>query len=242
MLEVVKVTRYFGGLAAVKDIDLRVGKGEIVGLIGPNGAGKTTLFNVISGLYRPTSGTIKFEEKDITKLEPHIICKLGVGRTYQIARPFLDMTALENVVVGVLFGSNKAESITIAHQEALRYLEFVGLERKRNWPARRLTAMERKMLEIARALATRPKIVLLDEVVAGLNPTETLQAMELIRKICYDLGVSVLWIEHVMKAVMEVAQRIIVLHHGEKIAEGTPQEIANSERVIDAYLGERIVI
>jgi len=241
-LEVVKVTRYFGGLAAVKDIDLRVGKGEIVGLIGPNGAGKTTLFNVISGLYRPTSGTIKFEEKDITKLEPHIICKLGVGRTYQIARPFLDMTALENVVVGVLFGSNKAESITIAHQEALRYLEFVGLERKRNWPARRLTAMERKMLEIARALATRPKIVLLDEVVAGLNPTETLQAMELIRKICYDLGVSVLWIEHVMKAVMEVAQRIIVLHHGEKIAEGTPQEIANSERVIDAYLGERIVI
>lgn len=152
------------------------------------------------------------------------------------------MTVLENVVVGVLFGSGKTASRSTARQEALHYLKFIGLESKKDQLARSLTLVNRKMLEIARALAAEPKIVLLDEVVAGLNPAETLQAMKLIKKIRDDLGASVFWVEHVMKAVMGVVQRIIALHHGEKIAEGTPQEIANNERVINAYLGERVII
>ena len=242
MLEGSRVTKYFGGLAAVKNVDFIVKEREIVGLIGPNGAGKTTLFNLISGVYRPTSGKILFEGRDITKLKPYEICHLGIGRTYQIVKPFLNMTTLENVMVGVMFGKKKSISIREARAQALKWLEYVGLEEKKDMLAASLTLASRKMLEVARALATEPKLILLDEVVAGLNPAETLRAMDLIRRIRDELGITVFWVEHVMRAVMGTAERIIVLHHGEKIAEGTPKEIAADERVIEAYLGEKYLI
>jgi branched-chain amino acid transport system ATP-binding protein len=241
MLEGFKVTKYFGGLAAVKDVDFEVREGEIMGLIGPNGAGKTTLFNVITGVYRPTSGRIRFLGEEITGLKPHKICRMGVARTFQLVRPFLSMTALENVISGGLFGRPKALGLKDARREALHYLEFVGLAEKRDVEARKLTLVERKFVEIAMALNTQPRIILLDEVVAGLNPTETVGAMDLIRRIRDDLGVTVFWVEHVMKAVMGVAERIMVLHHGEKIAEGPPDVIAREKKVIDAYLGEKYI-
>ena len=239
LLEGIKVTKYFGGLAAVKDVDFNVKEKELIGLIGPNGAGKSTLFNCISGIYRPTTGTIKFQGEEITRLKPDEICRLGIGRTFQIVRPFLEMTALENVMVAAHFGRGTGTSMSDARKDALEHLEFVGLAEKRDRMARDLTLHERRFVEIARALATNPEVVLLDEVLAGLNPTETAEAMGLIRRIRNDLGVTVFWVEHVMKAVMGTAERIIVLHHGEKIAEGTPSEIAENEDVVKAYLGER---
>ena len=234
-----KVSKYFGGLAAVKDMDFIIKEKEIVGLIGPNGAGKTTLFNVISGIYHPTSGKVEFNGIDISKFKPNKICNLGIGRTFQIMKPFLNITTLENVIVGVLFGKGKSIKMKDARNEAARFLEFVGLLDKKDYLAKSLTHADRKMLEIARALATEPKLILLDEVVAGLNPTETKQAMKLIKKIRDKLDITVFWIEHVMKAVMGVAERVVVLHHGEKIADGTPKNVAKNKEVIDAYLGEK---
>ena len=239
LLKGIKISKYFGGLAAVKDVDFIIKEKEIVGLIGPNGAGKTTLFNVISGIYRPTSGTIEFDGINISRFKPNKICNIGIGRTFQIMKPFLNITVLENVIVGVLFGKGKSIKMSDAQSEATRFLEFVGLLNKKNYLARSLTHADRKMLEIARALATEPKLILLDEVVAGLNPTETAQAMKLIKRIRDELNITVFWIEHVMRAVMEVAKRVIVLHHGEKIADGTPKIVAKNKKVIDAYLGEK---
>lgn len=239
MLEGSKVTKYFGGLAALKEVNFRVGEGEIVGLIGPNGAGKTTLFNCITGIYRPTSGSIKFKGYELTRLKPHQICKLGIGRTFQIVQPFLEMTTLENVMVGALHGRSKSIDMREAREISINLLDFVGLGDKKSYPAKSLNVHERKMMEIARALATEPEIILLDEVIAGLNPTETIETMKLIRKIRDELNITVFWIEHVMRAVMKTAERIIVLHHGRKIAEGPPSEVANNQKVIDAYLGER---
>ena len=239
LLEGIKVSKYFGGLAAVKDVEFKIGEKELVGLIGPNGAGKSTLFNCISGIYRPTSGTIKFNGEEITRLKPDEICRLGIGRTFQLVRPFLEMTALENVIVAARFGCGTRTSLSDARRRALDHLEFVGISEKKDKMARDLTLHERRFVEIARALATDPEVVLLDEVLAGLNPTETTEAMGLIRRIRNDLGVTVFWVEHVMKAVMGTAERIIVLHHGEKIAEGTPSEIAKNEDVVKAYLGEK---
>lgn len=239
MLEGRKVTKHFGGLAALEKVDFRLGEGDILGLIGPNGSGKTTLFNCITGVYRPTSGEISFEGRSITRLRPHMICKLGIGRTYQIMRPFLEMTALENVMVGAMFGSGKRMSIAEAREESSRHLDFIGILDKKDVLTKNLTLVDRKMIEVARALATDPRIILLDEVVAGLNPTETVEATNLIKRIRDELGITVFWIEHVMKAVMGTAERIIVLQHGEKIAEGPPKEIAADKKVIDAYLGEK---
>ena len=239
MLEGIRVTKFFGGLAAVSDVDFEVGEKELVGLIGPNGAGKSTLFNCISGIYRPTSGTINFNGAEITHLKPDEICRRGIGRTFQLVRPFLEMTSLENVMVAAHFGSGTRTSLGDARESALEHLEFVGLSEQKDRMARDLTLHERRFVEIARALATNPEVVLLDEVLAGLNPTETAEAMGLIRRIRDDLGVTVFWVEHVMKAVMGTAERIIVLHHGEKIAEGTPSEIAENENVVKAYLGEK---
>jgi branched-chain amino acid transport system ATP-binding protein len=241
LLEGKKVTKYFGGLPALKEVDFQVGEKEIVGLIGPNGAGKTTLFNVISAIYPPGSGEISFNGKKITGMKTHDICKLGIGRTFQIVIPFLSMTVLENALVGALYGKHKSISMSDARRLALGHLEFAGLADKKAVLASSLTIADRKKLELVKALATEPELLLLDEVVAGLSPTETAQAMELIKRVRNDLGITIFWVEHVMKAVMGVVDSLIVLHHGEKIAEGTPQEIGNDAKVIDAYLGEKYI-
>jgi branched-chain amino acid transport system ATP-binding protein len=241
IIEGVKITKHFGGLAAVKDVDFYIGKGEIVALIGPNGAGKTTLFNCVSGYYRPERGTIYFNGKNIAGMKPYEVCRLGIGRTFQIPRPFLNITVLKNVLVGAVFGDGKHGHSREVESEALRCLEFVGLLEKKDVLVRNLNLNDRKILEVARALSTNPRVLLLDEVIAGLNPIETQRAMELINRIRDELGITVFWIEHVMRAVMSLADRIIVLHHGEKIAEGAPHEVANDDRVVSAYLGEKYI-
>ena len=237
LLEVDNVTKRFGGLIALKDISLYVEKGEIVGLIGPNGAGKTTLFNVIAGTYKPEEGSIKFEGKDITRLPPHKICKLGIARTFQTPKPFLNMTVYENVLAAYLFGG-ASKKVAEVEQEIISILKRLGLEKKRDMPASKLTFYEQRMLEIARSLAMKPKLLLLDEVLAGLNPTETSQAINIIRELHLKDGITIMMIEHNMRAVMNVSDRIIVLHHGEKLAEGRPQEVASDPEVVRVYLGE----
>jgi branched-chain amino acid transport system ATP-binding protein len=206
-------------------------------LIGPNGAGKTTLFNLISGALAPKPGATKFKGENITGLKPHKICKLGVARTFQSVKVFPNMPALANVVLGSLFGTSNSVSSADAAKEAMESLEFVGLSAARATPAKDLTLVNQKRLEVARALASKPELLLLDELMAGLNPTETAEAMELVTRI-RDQGITIFMIEHVMKAIMSVCDRIMVLHHGKKIAEGTPQEIATSRTVVEVYLGE----
>jgi branched-chain amino acid transport system ATP-binding protein len=238
VLEGVEVTKYFGGLAAVFDVNFHVDQGEVFGLIGPNGAGKTTLFNLISAALTLKSGMIKFKDKNITGLKPHQICRLGVARTFQTVKIFANMSVLENVILGLLFGSANQTSSVDAEKQATALLEFVGLSALTATPAKDLTLANQKRLEVAGALATQPELLLLDEIMAGLNPTEVVQAMELVARI-QDKGITIIMIEHVMKAIMSVCDRIMVLHHGQKIAEGTPQEIATSKTVIKVYLGER---
>jgi branched-chain amino acid transport system ATP-binding protein len=232
------VTKYFGGLAAVSNVDFNVEQGEILGLIGPNGAGKTTLFNLISAALSPNSGTIKFKGVDITGLKPHKICRMGVARTFQSVKVFINMSVLDNVVLGLFFGRSARISSADAVKKASDLLEFVGLSEARTSRAKDLTLANQKRLEVAGALATNPELLLLDEIMAGLNPTEVAHAMELVTRI-RDKGITIIMIEHVMKAIMSVCERIMVLHHGQKIAEGTPQEIAASEQVIKVYLGEK---
>jgi branched-chain amino acid transport system ATP-binding protein len=241
LLQVNKVSKRFGGLIAVNEVDFQIEANEIVGLIGPNGAGKTTLFNCLSGIYPISSGQIVYKGRDITQTSKSERCKSGFGRTFQIPRPFLDLTVLDNVAIGLLFGSEQSRSLNRAREEALKYLEFTSLTNKKDKLATNLTIQNRKSLEIARALATEPEVVMLDEIMSGLNPTETIEMMALIRRIRDDLKVTVLWIEHVMKALMAVAERVIVLHQGRKIADNTPSIIAEDPNVIDAYLGERYV-
>jgi branched-chain amino acid transport system ATP-binding protein len=237
MLEGEGVTKYFGGLAAVSHVDFGVDQGEVVGLIGPNGAGKTTLFNLISGALVPSAGTIRFNGGNITGSKPHKICKMGIARTFQSVRVFADMPVLANVFLGSLFGTSAGMSSADAAREATELLEFVELSAVKDTLAKDLTLANQKRVEVARALATRPELLLLDELMAGLNHTEIAEAMELVARIREE-GITVFLIEHVMKAIMNVCDRIIVLHHGEKIAEGTPQEIATSKKVIEVYLGE----
>ncbi len=238
ILEGKGVTKYFGGLAAVSNVDFNVEQGEVLGLIGPNGAGKTTLFNLISAAVTPKSGTIRFKGVDITRLKPHKICRMGVARTFQSVKVFTNMSVLDNVVLGSFFGRSTRISSADARREAIEFLEFVGLSAVKAARAKDLTLANQKRLEVAAALATQPELLLLDEIMAGLNPTEVAHAMELVTRI-RDKGITVIMIEHVMKAIMSVCERIIVLHHGQKIAEGTPQEIAASEKVIKVYLGEK---
>jgi len=224
-------------LAAVSDVDFHVDQGEIVGLIGPNGAGKTTLFGLISAALVPNSGTIRFKGENITGLRPHQICKKGLARTFQSVKVFSDMPVINNVVLGVHFGTSERVKAAQAANEADRLLEFVGLSGRAMVPAKDLTLVNQKLLEVARALATKPEVLLLDEIMAGLNSTEITQAMELVSKIRAQ-GITIFMIEHVMKAIMSVCDRIMVLDHGKKIAEGTPQEIATSKMVVEVYLGE----
>ena len=238
VLEGEGVTKYFGGLAAVFDVNFYVDAGEVFGLIGPNGAGKTTLFNLISAALKPRSGVIKFKDKNITGLKPHQICRLGVARTFQTVKIFANMSVLDNVILGSLFGTTTRIASTDAERQATALLEFVGLSALKAASAKELTLANQKRLEVAGALATQPELLLLDEIMAGLNPTEVAQAMELVSRI-KEKGITIIMIEHVMKAIMNVCDRIMVLHHGRKIAEGTPQEIANSQQVIKVYLGER---
>ncbi|MBW1919487.1 MAG: ABC transporter ATP-binding protein [Deltaproteobacteria bacterium] len=238
VLEGKGLTKYFGGLVAVSNVDLHVDEGEIVGLIGPNGAGKTTLFNLISGALPLRSGTILFKGQKISGLKPYEICRRGVARTFQSIKVFPDMSALQNVLLGSYFGVSPGMSSMEALREAKEILEFMGLSASSATRARDLTLASQKRLEVARALATKPQLLLIDEMMAGLNPTEVAQAIELVSSIRKN-GITIIMIEHVMKAIMNVCERIIVLHHGQKIAEGTPQEIVSSETVIKLYLGER---
>jgi branched-chain amino acid transport system ATP-binding protein len=241
LLEGRSVSKRFGGLTAVSAVNFAVHKGEILGLIGPNGAGKTTLLNCITGFDSLSNGEILFRGTRIESLKPHVITRMGIARTFQIVQPFPNLTVLDNVTMGALFGSPKAQSeVKLAHSVAEEKLEMVGLIDKADNLASQLTLAERKRLEFAKSLATDPEILLLDEVNAGLNQTEVQNAISLIQKV-RDQGVTVLIIEHLMKVIMDLSDRVIVLHHGEKIAEGVPREVTSDERVIKAYLGEKYV-
>ncbi|HVO68026.1 MAG TPA: ABC transporter ATP-binding protein [Syntrophales bacterium] len=235
LIEVKDVTMQFGGLAAVADVSFVLNKGEILGLIGPNGAGKTTLFNVINGFYHPTKGDVYLKGKRVTNLRPHVLCKLGVARTFQVVRPLQRMSTLDNVVASAFIRiKSKAE----AEKLSLEVLKFTNLQDDINVLSKGLPLGKRKRLEIARALATQPEIILLDEAFAGLNPTEINEQIEIVNKIRTERGITILIIEHHMRVIMAVSDRIVVLNYGQKIAEGTPSEIGHNPAVIEAYLGE----
>jgi len=237
LLEGRKISKAFGGVQALSQVDFVVEPGTIVGLIGPNGAGKTTLFNAVAGAFKPTSGQVIFDGTDVTGLPANAICRRGVGRTFQVTRPFAAMTCLENVMVAAINRHpEKPRSFieTLAHEK----LSFVGLAEMEGLEARHLNVIQKKRLEMARALATEPKLLMLDEVLGGLNTQEIGQAVEFIRSLRDRLGLTVLWIEHVMGAVMKAAERVIVLDQGQVLMAGTPAEVVTDQRVIQAYLGE----
>jgi branched-chain amino acid transport system ATP-binding protein len=238
LLELTKLSKSFGGLQAVKGVDLEIHQDEIFGLIGPNGSGKTTIFNLISGALRPTEGSIKFREEEITHLKPHEICKRGIARTFQIARPFADVTVRKNVMIGAL---NKAPDVSKAARITDEVLSITNLLDKKDANGKNLTIPERRRLELARSLATKPELLMLDEPMAGLNPTEIEEMSELLRQI-RKMGITIFIIEHVLQAIMTLSNRIAVLNYGEKIAQGTPEEIGANHRVVEAYLGEEYFI
>ena len=235
MLEVRNISKSFRGLRAVQDVSFAVPEGRIVGLIGPNGAGKTTCFNMIAGTFAADAGSIVFQGRPIHRLRPDQVCAAGIGRTFQIVKPFAGLSVLDNVIVGALL---REGSVAAARVYSLSILQKLNLDAKAHLPASSLTLPDRKRLEVARALATRPKLLLLDEVMAGLRPTECDQIVAVFRELNRAEGLTVLLIEHVMRAVMALAGRIVVLHHGEVIAHGTPEEVVRDKAVLECYLGE----
>ncbi|MBN1762721.1 MAG: ABC transporter ATP-binding protein [Methanomicrobia archaeon] len=239
MLSIRNVSKQFDGITAIKDVSFTIEKEEIVGLVGPNGAGKSTLLNVISGVYLPSSGSVIFDGTDITNQSPNRVCKLGIAKTFQLVHSFPELTALQNVLVGAVFGNSEKISLKEAEAKAEEKLAYVGYPREKiRYPVKNLNVVELKRIQLARALATDPKLILLDEVTTGLNPKESNDAISLIQKI-RESGITILMVEHVMRIIMNVSDRIVVLHHGEKIAEGMPEEIAKDEKVITSYLGEK---
>ena len=239
MLKCTEVSKRFGGLQALKNVDLTVNKNEIAGLVGPNGSGKSTLLNLISGVYKPDSGKILFLNENISKLPPYTICSRGITKTSQTVQSFPDMTAIENVLTAVLFNNKNNTEKTEAHLKAKELLGFVGLSQEKfDLPAKNLNVVELRRIQLAKALATSPKLLLLDELLTGLTPRECDEAINLIRRINKQ-GVTVLIVEHVMRGIMGLCDRVTVLHHGEKIFEGTPKEVVNDERCVKVYLGKR---
>lgn len=235
LLTVQNVTKRFGGLVAVNDVSFSIDEGEVLGLIGPNGAGKTTLFNAISGTHIPDEGDISFDGKSITGMRPHEVCQLGLVRTFQIVKPFAALNVVDNVKVGAFLRNPNAKQ---AEAKAREIVEFVGLGNDAERPAKNLTTSGRKRLELARALATEPRLMLLDEVMAGLTPTESRQIVQVIKQIKEQYNLTLLVIEHVMQAIMTLSDRVAVLHHGQLIAIDNPQKIASDDAVIEAYLGK----
>jgi branched-chain amino acid transport system ATP-binding protein len=238
LLEVKELSKHFGGVVALDGVNIKVDKGELVGIIGPNGAGKTTLYNCVTGFYPPTSGKVFFDGKDVTGLPSHKLCRMGMARTFQIPRPFMSMTLLENVMVGAL---GAGMSLREAKEKAKEIVSFLKLEEQANKPISKLNFNYRRRCELARALATNPKLLMLDETFAGLNPSEIDEMVKLVRKI-HESGVTIMLTEHVMRVVMSLAERIVVLHQGRVIAEGSPREVVNDSRVVEAYLGQKIFV
>ncbi len=237
LLEGIRVKKAFGGVAALNGVDFHIDSGEIVGLIGPNGAGKTTLFNVISGIHVPEEGVIKLKGKNITRMKPHKIARKGIARTFQITQPLAMMSVLQNIIVGALFGNERRMNLKEATNEAERIIEFTHLKNKASVTADNLTAPEARRLELARGLAAAPELLLLDEVMAGLRPSEINEAMELIRKIRDEMRITIFMVEHIMKSILNISDRVIVLEYGRRIADGRPREVSENPAVIKAYLG-----
>jgi branched-chain amino acid transport system ATP-binding protein len=242
LLKCIEVTKAFGGLQALKKVDLIVNEKEIVGLVGPNGSGKSTMLNLISGIYKPDDGKILFQGEDISKKPSYQICAKGITKTSQTVQSFPDMTALENVLTGVLFAEKKSEQKISAPDRAKELLEFVGLPKQKfDLPAKNLNVIELRRIQLARAIATRPKMLLLDELLTGLTPKESDEAIELI-KLINKQGVTILMVEHIMRIIMGLCNRVVVLNHGEKICEGKPGEVCNDKEVVRTYLGKKYSI